>query len=101
MKRSAQKNLQNFVRRTVKPLAGCFSVVYGLLEMPFVGEERLAYPKSCIYNTIIFFLLSVFADVFFIDWQRECNMTRIFYNKRLFTALNNMWIFEKTQFRER
>jgi len=43
MKRSAQKNIQNFTCRTVKPLAGRFSVVCGLLDMPFVGEGRLAY----------------------------------------------------------
>jgi len=34
MKVSALKNLQNLVHRTVKHLAGCFSVVYRLLEMP-------------------------------------------------------------------
>jgi hypothetical protein len=42
MKMSVKRNHQNFTNRTVKHLAGCFSVVCRRLVMPFLGKGRSA-----------------------------------------------------------
>jgi len=54
MKVSVQENRHYFTNRTVKHLAGCFSVVCRRLAMPLVGEK---HPPMYAKYSLVFFPL--------------------------------------------